>query len=76
MSLIFLFILRFELDFASWLSVHSQDFSFLSCASWNPVHLYFIYTHRSQSVVEPGVLKRPEKVKSEEENMQPLLSLD
>ncbi|KAA0708377.1 Clavesin-2 Retinaldehyde-binding protein 1-like 2 [Triplophysa tibetana] len=31
---------------------------------------------RSQSVVEPGVLKRPEKVKSEEENMQPLLSLD
>ncbi|CAB1340244.1 unnamed protein product, partial [Coregonus sp. 'balchen'] len=30
----------------------------------------------SQSVVEPGVLKRPEKVKSEEENMQPLLSLD
>ncbi|KAG9347488.1 hypothetical protein JZ751_005055 [Albula glossodonta] len=31
---------------------------------------------RSQSVVEPGVLKRPEKVKSEEENLQPLLSLD
>ncbi|XP_026100344.1 clavesin-2-like [Carassius auratus] len=31
---------------------------------------------RSQSVVEPGVLKRPEKVKNEEENMQPLLSLD
>ncbi|XP_029705120.1 clavesin-2 isoform X2 [Takifugu rubripes] len=31
---------------------------------------------RSQSVVEPGVLKRPDKVKSEEDNMQPLLSLD
>ncbi|KAI9547338.1 Clavesin-2 [Dissostichus eleginoides] len=31
---------------------------------------------RSQSVVEPGVLKRPDKVKSDEDNMQPLLSLD
>ncbi|MGH0155746.1 UNVERIFIED_CONTAM: hypothetical protein FKN15_030143 [Acipenser sinensis] len=31
---------------------------------------------RSQSVVEPGVLKRPDKEKHEEENMQPLLSLD
>ncbi|RXM36537.1 Clavesin-2 [Acipenser ruthenus] len=31
---------------------------------------------RSQSVVEPGVLKRPDKEKREEENMQPLLSLD
>ncbi|CAB1434980.1 unnamed protein product [Pleuronectes platessa] len=31
---------------------------------------------RSQSVVEPGVLKRPDKVKSGEDNMQPLLSLD
>ncbi|XP_077442545.1 clavesin-2 [Stigmatopora argus] len=31
---------------------------------------------RSQSVVEPGVLKRPEKVKCDEDNMQPLLSLD
>lgn len=31
---------------------------------------------RSQSVVEPGVLKRADKVKSEEDNLQPLLSLD
>ncbi|XP_028296478.1 clavesin-2 isoform X1 [Gouania willdenowi] len=31
---------------------------------------------RSQSVVEPGVLKRADKVRSDEENMQPLLSLD
>lgn len=36
-------------------------------------HLFFFF-FRSQSVVDPGVLKRIDK--NEEENMQPLLSLD